>query len=807
MPNFLYLFFLAVTLTVLAVVYFLWRHRHRFESLDLAIFEIKIQKNDEDKKEGESKNRDAMADINLSEQLFTSLSSIGRPFVFELAVHNQSENIHFYVGVPREQLTFAKRQIQGLFLDATVEDAPDYTIFSEGGQTAAAFLKLKENYVLPLRTYKESETDTFATIVSTLTKLGEKGEGAALQLICRPSSGGTKKGLSAVINSLRKGQKLSDFLHPAKAAFKEMGKTFDFSGSSSDSEQDKPKPVDEEALKAVQQKAAKPLFNINVRVITSTDGAVSAESLLASIAGAFSQFTAVLRNNFEIVRTKPKKLIYQYIFREYDDAQAMVLNSEELASIFHIPTLTTDVPRITWLKVKEVAPPADLPSAGTIIGESQFRGDKRLVRLTEADRLRHLYVVGQTGTGKSYYLFTPMVVQDMDDGKGVCVIDPHGELIDTILERVPRHRAEDVIVFDPGDLSRPMGINMLEYDLEKPEERSFIVNELIGIFGKLYDLKTTGGPMFEYYLRNALLLLMADAKNDPPTMLDVPRVFTDPAYRQMKLARIDDQMVIDFWQKEAAKATGETGLQNMGPYITSKFSSFISNDYMRPIIGQSKSAFNFRQVMDEGKILLVKLSKGKIGELNANLLGMIFTGRILMAALSRGDIAPADRRNFYFYIDEFQNFTTDSISQILSESRKYGLSLTIAHQFIAQLEDNIREAVFGNVGSLVAFRVGDADTERLVKIFSPEFSVKDLISTDNGKAVSRLLINGMPSRPFNIQCLPPRAGVPAIRQKLEELSRLTYGRPQKEVEAEIGRKLKIDFTVSPISTPVSELVK
>ena len=805
MINFSYLFLLAVTLIVLSVVYFLWRHRHGFESLDLAVFQVKIQKNGDDKKEGEVKNRDAMSDINLSEQLFNSLSSIGRPFVFEVAVDNRTEEIRFYVCVPREQLAFAKRQIQGLFLDATVEDALDYTVFNEHDDTAAAYLKLKEIYILPLRTYKESETDTFATIVSTLTKLGDKGEGAALQFICRPGTGLNKKNLSSVIDSLRKGSKLWDILHPGKAVLKEFTKSLDPMANYSGSD-DKPKPIDEDALKAIQQKASKPLFNVNVRLIASSNVPGQAEEVLRAITGAFAQFTSVLRNNFEVMRDKQKKTIYQYIFREYNEAQTMVLNSEELASIFHIPTLTTDVPRIAWLRTKEIAPPADLPVGGTIIGESQFRGDKRLVRLTEADRLRHIYAVGQTGTGKSYFLFTPMVVQDMDDGKGVCVIDPHGELIDTILERVPRHRVNDVIVFDPGDLSRPMGINMLEYNLDKPEEKSFIVNELIGIFGKLYDLKTTGGPMFEYYLRNALLLLMADAKNDPPTMLDVPRVFTDPAYRNMKLARINDQMVIDFWQKEAAKATGETGLQNMGPYITSKFSSFISNDYMRPIIGQAKSAFNFRQVMDEGKILLVKLSKGKIGEMNANLLGMIFTGRILMAALSRGDIAPSERRNFYFYIDEFQNFTTDSISQILSESRKYGLSLTIAHQFIAQLQDNIREAVFGNVGSLVAFRVGDGDTERLVKVFGPEFSAKDLISTDNSKALVRLLINGMPSRPFNIQCLPPRDGNTEIRKKMEELSKLTYGRPLAEVETEIIRKLK-DNSIGIIPTSVPELVK
>jgi hypothetical protein len=321
-------------------------------------------------------------------------------------------------------------------------------------------------------------------------------------------------------------------------------------------------------------------------------------------------------------------------------------------------------------------------------------------------------------TGKTNIMLN-MITQDIRNGDGCCYIDPHGTDIQTILSRIPKERIDDVIYFDPGDLERPLGLNMLDYNFNRPEEKTFIVNEMQSIFNKLFVAETMG-PMFEQYMRNALLLLMEDMPNEPATLVEVPRVFTDPEYRRRKLARIQNPVVIDFWEKEAVKAGGEASLANMTPYITSKFNNFIANDYMRPIIGQAKSALNFRAAMDEGKILLINLSKGRIGDINAGLLGMVFTGKILMAALSRVDIADVNaRRDFNLYIDEFQNFSTDSISTILSEARKYRLNLTMAHQFIAQLTEKIRDSVFGNVGSMLVFRVGVQDAEFLVKQFEP----------------------------------------------------------------------------------------
>lgn len=783
----LFIFYLlpSLFLVVLISLIFSLIRKPFLPSLDLAVLSIKIQRRSEEEKTG---SKDFLHDISLMEQLLNSLSSIRKPFVFEVAVQNKTEQINFYLAVPRSHLDFAKRQIQGLFLDAEVNLANEYNIFSTQGESTGGFLSLVESPLLPLRTYREAEVDSFAPILSTLSKLKEDGDGAAIQLVIMPAPESDKKNIIKSLERLKQGDKTKEVFY-GPSLIKEIGKVL--GNGAKEGETAKLKIIDEEAIKALQLKIAKPLFSVNVRLVSSSNDLGRAEEIFLSISGAFSQFGAALRNSFKIIVPKKlKKLYFDYAFREYNPQQKMILNSEEIASLVHIPTATSDVPRINWLRTKEVPPPANLPTEGTVLGENVFRDDHKLVRITEADRRRHLYIVGQTGVGKSYLLMTPMIVQDIENGKGVCVIDPHGELIDGILERIPKNRLDDVVVFDPGDLRRPLGLNMLEYNLAKPEEKTFIVNELMNIFNRLYDLKTTGGPMFEYYLRNALLLMLGDASNEPVTLLDVPRIFSDNDYRNAKLARCKDQLVIDFWTKEANKASGEQGLANMTVYIVSKFSTFISNDYMRPIVGQTKSSFNVRDLMDNQKILLVKLAKGKIGDINANLLGMIITGRILMAALGRSDMRPEERKDFCFYIDEFQNFTTDSISSILSEARKYGLCLTVAHQFIAQLEDDIRDAVFGNVGSIISFRVGSADAEFLVKQFGPEFGEKDLTSLENGRALIKLLIAGEPARPFSFNCLAPKTGFPDLRPKLEELSRLTYGQELSQVEREIFERFK-----------------
>lgn len=766
---------IAISFFAIFALFFILKNLRRkrlAQNLNLKLLLIRLaQKQSKDfSAEGKS-GLDWKDEVNLSAQLFGILAGLKSPFIFETAVHHIGEEIYFYAAVPRESVEFICRQIEGLWEEASVEPIDDYNIFNSSGITSGIYLKQKLSYALPVRTYIEANVDTFSPILSGLSKINEIGEGAAIQILVKPAMSSAKKSVLHIIDNLKKGIKLDDILTANEFKFKDIKEAI-----SPDKKEKLEKIIDDESIKTLESKISKPLLSVNLRVLVSAASQYQVDALIESIAGGFSQFSAPRRNELKIIKPRnPKKLIYQFSFREFDDSQSMILNTEELASFFHLPSSSTEIPKIKWLKSKEAAAPANLPKSGILIGETSFRGEHKPVYLTEDDRRRHIYIIGQTGTGKST-LMTNMVIDDIRNGKGVSIIDPHGDLIEKILGVIPKERAEDAIVFDPSDIQQPLGMNMLEYNLNKPEEKTFIVNEMFNILDKLYDMKTVGGPMFEQYTKNAILLLMEDAINEPATLMDIPRVFTDADFRNEKLSRIKNPVVIDFWEKEAAKATGEHSLANMAPYITSKFNNFIANDYIRPIISQVKSAFDFRKAMDEGKILLVNLSKGKIGDINANLLGMIITGKILMAALSRVDTPEDRRRDFNLYIDEFQNFTTDSIATILSEARKYRLNLVMAHQFIAQLTEKIRDAVFGNVGSIVSFRVGAPDAEFLVKQFAPVFNESDLTNIDNFNAYAKILINGQTSKPFNIKTLLPEKGSKEIGDKIKELSRLKYGR-------------------------------
>lgn len=789
---------LAVVIGIVcgAAAFFIVRsiaRRKIFDSLGTSLFLVRIPKAAQDGKGNGTEGDDFKSELAHFEQLLGSLAAIRKPFTFEVAVPHVGEEIHFYFGVPKRSAEVAAKQVQGLWNGASVELIhDDFNIFNVHGVTLAAYVTEKENFALPVRTYAELGIDSFESIVGAFAKISEIGEGASLQVIVRPAEKSARTSILGHIERLKRGEKLKDVLKSGfSTGLSDAVKSLNPNAQKNDEKKEKEKVLDDEAIKALTMKAAKPLFEVNVRLVASAGSQFQADDILDGLAAGFSQFASPMRNGFKVTKPRnPKSLIEKFIYRTFDESQKMTLSAEEIASFYHLPISSTETPRVKWLKSKEAAPPDNMPKEGLLLGESVFRGASKPVYLTDEDRRRHIYVVGQTGTGKSTLLGN-LIIEDIQKGKGVAVIDPHGELVEKALAFVPKERLDDVIYFDPGDLTRPIGLNMLDHDPSKPEERTFIVNEMQSIFDKLFDQESMG-PMFQQYMRNALLLLMEDMPNEPATLVEVPRVFTDSTYRMRKLARINNPVVVDFWQKEAVKAGGEASLANMTPYITSKFGGFITNDYMRPIIGQAKSAFNFREVMDSGKILLVNLSKGKIGDINASLLGMVFTGKILMAALSRTDSDAASRRDFNLYIDEFQNFTTDSIATILSEARKYHLSLTMAHQFIAQLTDAIKAAVFGNVGSELVMRVGVEDAEFLAKQFSPVFGESDLINIDNFNAYAKILINGQTSKPFNLkvgtQSWAP--GNAELVPKLKEYSRLKYGMERQKIEEGIYARLR-----------------
>jgi len=423
-----------------------------------------------------------------------------------------------------------------------------------------------------------------------------------------------------------------------------------------------------------------------------------------------------------------------------------------------LPPLMPSPSQLKELGVERMHPaPPNLPKEGILIGRAGLGTDRRSVRFATKDRMRHCYILGATGVGKST-LLRNLVIQDMRAGEGLALIDPHGDLYDEILENIPKRREKDVVLIDPGDFERAVGINLL--DCRGPwraVQVNYVVNELICIFDRLYDLRTTGGPIFEMYMRNALLLSLNSGQPNP-TLLDVPRIFQDKDFRRFLVKRCKDPLVRDFWRKEAEQVTGEVSLQNLTPYVTSKLNQFVSNAILRPMIGQ-KSKMDFRRMMDEGKIVLVKLSKGLLGELDTKLLGMLLIGRIFQSAMERLDRKPAERRGMFLYVDEFQNFVTDSVAFLLSEARKFGLGMTLANQTLSQLRANpgkqdLLETVLGNAGSLLIFRCGPRDAKILEPYVAPAMDAQDLQELPDFHAAGRILAANMPVAGVRIKTLP-----------------------------------------------------
>lgn len=741
-------------------------------------------------------------EIGAMEQLLTTLAQLrektfsfrallyGKPTIaLEIANPVGSEEIHFYIAVPKKYRSALEKQVHSYFTDSLIEKVTDYTIFAPGSKTAIGLVKLKKTYALPIRTYEFMEKDPLNEITTAFSKLDSHGEGASIQVILGDAGREWRSKGRKIAHEMQQGKQLKDAQGGVgNAIAKEVHKTL---APKKDDQHSFNKtvqltPEEQELVKQIEAKSNKSAFLVNIRLLASAETQDRAEEILSHMENAFSQFENHGINHFTIRRfgSKAKKIAFNYIFRGFDEENGILLGVEEIASIFHFPISTTETPRIKWLKAGSAPPPTDVPKEGVYLGWNDYRGVRTDIYLSQNDRRRHLYVIGQTGTGKST-LLQEMAKQDVRNGHGLCFIDPHGEAIADILTAVPKERAEDVVYFDPSDTERPFGLNMLEYN--KPEERTFVINEIINIFDKLYDLKATGGPMFEQYMRNAMMLIMDDPESGS-TLMEIPKVLSDENFRRMKLSRCRSAVVKDFWTQEAEKAGGEAALANMVPYITSKLTPFLSNDMMRPIISQQKSTLDFRGIMDSQKILLVNLSKGKIGETNSHLLGMIVVGKLLMAALGRVDMPEKERKDFYLYIDEFQNVTTDSIAQILSEARKYRLGLIIAHQFIGQLSEDISKAVFGNVGSLAVLRVGAEDAEFLEKQFTPIFSAQDLINVDNYNYYARLLLNNVSTAPFNMKTPMPTDGNPDIVEPIKELSRLKFGRDREIVEREVASR-------------------
>ncbi len=770
-----------------------------FKSLRMKLFEVALPKISPDG--GERKFSELVSGM---EQFYAGMLSVSqtngdkgmvRHFTIEIARSNYEGEIVFYCSVPRVRERLFEKQLLAIFPDARIDEhKEDFNLFSESGVTLASYAKPQGNPILPVKTYEVFEHDPLNVILNAFSKINREGEGAAIQLVFSPAGDKYNKSYKTALDKVRKGESLKKASeNEGLRIAKEFGGTLKdvVFGASKTSKEDEVNMKDgegEETVAGIVDKIASPVVDTNIRLVASAGDKDNAEMILSEMESAFHQFSRPDGNSISFTRLTGKKLssfLREFIFRLYDKNRSFPLNIKELTTIFHFPVTTVSTADLREEKAKRAPSPADVSEEGILLGVNRYRNEDTEVRFKREDRVRHFYVIGQTGTGKTT-LLKNMIIQDIANGDGVCMIDPHGSDVQDILANIPKERVDDVIYFDPAHTARPMGLNMLEYDMDYPEQKTFVVDELFGIFQKLYaGSPESMGPMFEQYFRNAALLVVEDPETGN-TLLDVSRVLTDDRFRELKLSRSKNPVLNQFWREVAGKAGGEASLANIVPYITNKFDVFLSNEIMRPIIAQEKSAFSFRKIMDEKKILLVNLSKGRLGDINSNLIGLIVVGKILQAALARVDAQ--ERPDFYLYIDEFQNVTTNSISTILSEARKYRLSLNIAHQYIKQLDEGIRDSVFGNVGSIAAYRVGSEDAEFLEKQFAPVFDAKDIMNIENFNAYVKLLVNGSPVEPFNIEAMPAPKGNLNIVEKIKELSYLKHGRDRAEVEEEIMKK-------------------
>ena len=736
----------------------------------------------------------------------------GQPtFSFEVVAHHGE--IFFYVVTSAEYISQIERQIHAQYPSAHIEAAHDYDIFGEkGGESEVGGINLLKNYIFPIRTYKNLENDPLNAITSSLSKV-QQGK-AAIQVLVRPVDQNWQKSIEEALQNVQQGKAFKGkdgFMDKALGAAKEVGKAVtSASGEEGGSNEAnniakgnvRLTALQEQQAKLIVEKGSKPALEVQVRCVARASSKIEAKSQVQTMLSSMQQYLSPESNGFKPAGLGERELLVSYITRSFSKRQpTLILNIEELTSLLHFPNLHLDTPNVHWLGARKLAPPNNLPTSGVALGFSQFRGSDLPVYMEYPDRMRHLYMIGKTGVGKTV-MFQNMILQDIRNGHGVCYMDPNGDAVEWILKHIPKERAEDVILFDPSDTTRPIALNLLEFDPRYPEQKTMVINEMLSIFDKLYDLRATGGPIFEQYMRNAMLLLMEDPESGS-TLMEIPKVLSDENFRKMKLSKCRNQVVSDFWTKEAEKAGGDAALANIVPYITSKLTQFTSNDIMRPLIGQQVSAFNFREIMDSGKILLVTLPKGLLGEMNAQLLGMIISGKIQISAFSRQNVPEKERRPFFLYVDEFQNFTSKTFSTILSEARKYALSLNITNQFIKQLDDETRDAIMGNVGTFIAWRVGAIDAEFLQKELDP-VQMEDLVNTEKYNFYIRMLIEGAPSIPFNVTSYAPDPNENIqVGEAVRQLSRLKYGRDRDVVEAEI--RLRARSVVSSAQSPTSSL--
>jgi len=753
----LFILFIAIFAVFVYMLFQWFKHRNREKvALEFVTLFVRVPKDNETK-------------IDAAEQLFASLYTLKKSgffswaqaedlFSFELVA--LQEEISFYMNCPKRIRDLVEKQIHGAYPNADIKETDEVNIFSKKGKVAFNSIKLDKSTFLPIKLYKDLPTDGLSLLTSALSKMGP-GEGAIVQILLQPESRRWQSKGRSYISAQKKRE--SD---PKNATYTN----------------------DPKEMEMISQKIEKPGFKVSIRIVVSAQNEHTADSHLNNIAGSFAQYSSAY-NSFKrpkIILMKQLFMIdFIYRYMPIFGAGTFILNSEELATIFHLPNKTVETHHIRYLNAKNAPAPHNIPKTGLYLGKSNYRGEMREVFIGDDDRRRHMYIIGKTGTGKSEFL-KEMILQDIEAGKGVCAIDPHGEFIEDVLELMPPERADDVIYFNPSDLSRPMGLNMMEADSE--EQRHFVVGSIIGLMYKLYDPHRTGiiGPRFEHAIRNAMLTIMYKKGS---TFIELVRILTDAKYVDEMLPLVLDPVVKRYWTDQIAQ-TADFHKSEVLDYIVSKFGRFVTNKTMRNIIGQPESSFNIRQAMDEQKVILCNLSKGILGEEDAKFLGLILVPKVLTAAMSRQDMAMEDRKDFFLYVDEFQNYATEDFAVILSEARKYRLNLIVANQFVGQIDEDVKNAVFGNVGTMISFRVGVPDANFLQHEYAPVFNEGDLTNIEKYHVYIKTIVNNEPVPPFSMSLAKDMDDIkarmnPKQAEMIKELSRLKYGKDVHVVEAEI----------------------
>lgn len=801
----------------------------RFNEKNLVYMQITLPRDDSPKDKEKDVEKDFRERIGIMEQLYRSLYEIR-----ELSIENmirrilfqdqivsfeivaQEKIVRFIVVVPQRYQSIVEKQITSYYHEADVQLIKPYVIKKPGQKTVAYYAYEKNPFWFPIKTFKTIENDPLNSMTNVLSKLNED-ETAIIQLVIRPRSGGWRKRAEESGTALMKGKKAEGILSkiPIVSHLNTLLTMMFFGydrakegmttapGASHGDSYVRMLQTKEEIAKQIGTKSNQDGFDAVIRVVVSSNTRARAVEIMNDCIVSLNLFKDPSMNYFQTRRIIPLHsinspwMLHNFSHRVFCFGEkTSILVPEELASFFHFPNSRYNyTPIIKWLSYKVLPAPVDLPTTGLLLGHNVYRGVKREVRMMRKDRLRHHYVIGQTGTGKSVFLGW-MARQDIINGEGVCVIDPHGDLIEDILKYIPKERARDVVIFDPSDQERPMGLNILE--AKTPQQMDMASSQATEIFLKLFGDEIFG-PRIQHYFRNACLTLMED-EEEGATLIDVPRIFVDDDFMKYKTAKVKNPVVKSFWEHEYA-STGERERQEMIPYFSAKFGPFITNTIMRNTIGQTRSAFDFREVMDSGKILLIKLSKGAIGDLNTQLLGLVMVARLQMAAMSRVDIPEEKRKDFYLYVDEFQTFATDSFCSILSEARKYHLALIMAHQYINQLvvskfgtsSTQIRDAVFGNVGTMMSFKIGAEDAEYMAKEYAPLLTEQDVIGIANYKAYIKLNINNSTTRPFSLESIWDESGKSQkIADILKQYSRMKYGRKREFVDQEIEARIGIE---------------